>query len=86
MLEHRSYRFALKGFPQYRTVKYDKCSLSRSGCDLPRRDVVNVHDANYIVFAVAAPFHVSIQLVFQSVVDIVPKKGWMDVDFAFEVS
>jgi hypothetical protein len=81
-----SYRFTLEGFPQDRAVKYDKSSFSRAWRDFAWRDIVNVHNANDVVFAVAAPFHVSIKLIFQSVVNIVSEEGWVNIDLAFEVS
>jgi len=83
---HAVDRFTLEGFPQDRAVKYDKSSFSRAWRDFAWRDIVNVHNANDVVFAVAAPFHVSIKLIFQSVVNIVSEEGWVNIDLAFEVS
>jgi hypothetical protein len=86
IIRESSYRFTLEGFPQNRAVKDHKCSFSRSWHDLAGRDVVDIHNANDVVFAIAAAFHIGIELIFQSIMDIIPEEGRVNVDLAFEVS
>ena len=86
IIRESSYRFTLEGFPQNRAVKDHKCSFSRSWHDLAGRDVVDIHNANDVVFAIAAAFHIGIELIFQSIVDIIPEEGRVNVDLAFKVS
>jgi hypothetical protein len=85
-IRERSYRFTLEGFPQNGAVKDHKCSFSRSWHDLAGRDVVDIHNANDVIFAIAAALHIRIELVFQSIVDIIPEEGRVNVDLAFKVS
>jgi hypothetical protein len=54
--------------------------------NLPRRDIVDVHYAYDVVFAIAAPFKVGEQLILENLVQVGREEGWMDADFSLEIS
>lgn len=47
------------------------------------RDVVNIHDANDVVFSIAAAFQICVQLIFEPLGDSLAEEGWMNTDFSF---
>ena len=51
-----AYRLAFEWFPQDRPVEDDKSGFPGAWNNLSRRDVVDVHDAYNVVFAIATSF------------------------------
>ena len=63
-----------------------KCCFSRTRIDFAGGDVVDIHYADDVVFAIAAALHVGIELIFKTLVDVVSKERWVNVDFPFKIS
>ena len=62
-----------------------KCCFSRTRIDFAGGYVVDVHYANDVVFAIAAALHVCVELIFETLVDVISEERWVDVDFPFKI-
>lgn len=48
-------------------------------------DIVDIHYAHDVIFAIATALQVRIKLILQSLVNTIPKERWMDTDLTFEI-
>ena len=58
-----SYRLALEGLPQDGSIIDLEVCLSSARSQLARRDIVDIHDTDHIVFTIAAALQVCKELI-----------------------
>lgn len=59
----QAHRLALEGFPKNRPIQDGELRFSGAWTNAARRDVVNVHDADNVIFSIAAALEVGVELV-----------------------
>lgn len=81
-----SHGLSLEWLPQNGTVEDGEMRLTRPWPHSARRDVVDIHDADNVIFSIAAALEICVQLIFQPLIHIFAKKGRMDADFSFQIA
>lgn len=70
-----THSFALERFPQNSSVENREFRNAGTRSHLARANVVDVHNADDIVFAIARPLHVFVQFSLQEIIDVVSQEG-----------
>lgn len=77
------YHFALERLPDDSSVMDIEVCFSSVGPDPSRGDIIDVGNADDVIFSIATAFHVRVQLISQSVVNTAPEEGGMDANVPF---